>query len=171
MKLIYLPILLFLLSSCSSYKQFQYLSEDFEIPTKVFKADFNQAWQSVLQVMHKYDLSYQSQEVGIIKTRWIDNTLELNFADSFGSRDAVKAAKFKIVINIVKGFRGQQEVAKITVFRRQMVESDFLQGWKVIPSDGIMEQTVLYRIGRVLAIDIKLKEIEKIKAKEAEDNF
>ncbi|MCP4912277.1 MAG: hypothetical protein GY909_04090 [Oligoflexia bacterium] len=158
-------------TSCSSYKQFQNLSEEFEIPSQVFKYDYNQTWLAVLNVMKKYDLELQNQESGVIKTRWIDNTMELNFADSFGSSDAVKAAKFKIVLNVVKGFRGRREVSKVTVFRRQMVEQDFLQGWKVVPSDGILEKTILYRVDRNLAIAAQLKKIEDQKAKELEASF
>ena len=156
---------------CSSYKQFQYIAEEFEIPSQVFRNDYSQTWQAVLQIMQKYDLALHNQEAGIIKTRWIDNTLELNFADSFGSRDAVKAARFKLILNVVKGFRGTREVTKVTVFKRQMVENDFLQGWKVVRSDGILEKTILYRIERILAVDRRLKKIEEKKAKEQEANF
>lgn len=159
------------MNSCSSYEQFRYITEEFEIPQKVYKHDFNQTWLSVLQVMKKYNLEITNQEAGVIKTRWIDNTLEVNFADSFGSSDAVKAAKFKLILNVVKGYRSKREVAKVTVYRRQMIEQDFLQGWKVIPSDGILEKTILYRIERNLAIADKLKKIEEQKAKELEANF
>lgn len=173
---IFKPAWLFLfltasLLGCSSYKQFQYIAEEFEIPTQVFRNDYSQSWQAVLQIMQKYDLSLQNQEAGIIKTRWIDNTLELNFADSFGSSDSVKAAKFKLILNVVKGFRGTREVTKITVFKRQMVENDFLQGWKVVRSDGILEKTLLYRIERILAVDRRLKKIEEKRSKEQEANF
>ncbi len=161
-------IFLVLLSSCSSYQQYQQVAEEFEIPSKVFKADYNQSWQAVLQYMKRYDLALQNQEAGVIKTRWIDNTMEMNFIDSFGTSDSVKAAKFKIVINVVKGFKGSREVSKVTVFKRQMVEQDFLQGWKVIPTDGILEQTILYRIQRIVDIDNQLKSIEEQKAKEQE---
>lgn len=162
---------IFFLVSCSSYEQFRYITEEFEIPQKVFKHDYNQTWLATLQVMNKSNLELSNQEAGIIKTKWIDNTLEVNFADSFGSKDAVKAAKFKLILNIVKGFRGRKEVTKVTVYRRQMVEQDFLQGWKVIPSDGILEKTILYRIGRNLSIAAKLRKIEEKKAKEIEENF
>ena len=158
-------------SACSSYKQFQYVTEEFEVPSKVFKSDYAQTWQAVLQVMKSYDLEVTNQESGVIKTRWIDNTLQLNFADSFGSSDSVKAAKFKLILNVVKGFRGSREVSKVTVFRRQMVEQDFLQGWKIIRSDGIMEKSIIYRIERELRIDDRLKAIEEKRAKEAESNF
>ncbi len=166
-----LSLLFFLLGSCSSYKQFQHIAEEFEIPSKVFRATYDQAWQAVLQVMQKYDLALQNQEAGIIRTRWVDNTLEMNFADSFGSNDAVKGAKFKVIINVVKGFRSSREVSKITVYKRQLVEQDFLQGWKEIPTDSIFEKTLLYRISRVISIDNKLKKIELKKSQEAEASF
>lgn len=159
------------LSGCASYQQFQYITEEFEVPTEVFKYDYNQTWLAVLNVMKKYDLELQDQEAGVIKTRWIDNTNEMNFADSFGSKDAIKAAKFKIILNVVKGFRGKREVSKVTVYRRQMVEQDFLQGWKVVPSDAILEKGIIYRIKRNLEIAAKLKKIEEERSKELEATF
>lgn len=160
-----------LLVSCSSYEQFQYMSEEFEVPSQVFNADFNQTWQAVINIMKRYDLETYDQEAGVIKTRWIDNTLEVNFSDSFGSSDSVKGARFRLVVNVVKGFRGDREVAKVTIFKRQMIEQDFLQGWKVIPTDGIQEKTILYRIERGLAIDNRLKKIEDRRKKEMELSF
>ena len=52
-----------------------------------------------------------------------------------------------------------------------MVEQDFLQGWKVERSDGILEKSLLYRIERVITIDNQLKKIEEKKSKELEENF
>lgn len=157
---------LLLLSGCASYEKFRQVTEELEIPSKIYKADYNQTWQAVISVMRKYDIAQQNQEAGFIKTRWMDNTLEVNFADSFGSSDAVKAAKFKLVVNVVKGFRASREVTKVTIYKRQLVEQDFLQGWKEVSPDGIMEKTLLYRIERLIAIDNKLKEIDKAREKE-----
>ncbi len=160
-----------LISGCSSYENFKQVSEELEIPSQVYRADYNKVWQEVMKITNKYDREVYNQEAGVIKTRWIDNTLELNFADSFGSNDAVKSAQFKLIINVVKGYRGNKEVSKVTVFRRQRVEQDFLQGWKVIRSDGILEKAILYRLERALTIESKLQEIEDKKSKEAEKNF
>ncbi len=159
------------LYACSSYENFKNITEDLEIPSQVYRADYNKVWQEMMKIVNKYPREVDNQDAGIIKTRWIDNTLELNFADSFGSNDAVKAAEFKLIINIVKGYRGSKEVSKVTVFKRQRIEQDFLQGWKVIRTDGILEKAVLYRLERALAIEGKLQEIEDKKTKEAEKSF
>lgn len=166
MKFTLLILSVLFLSGCASYEKFRQITEELEIPTKVYKADYNQTWQAVIQVMRKYDIAQQNQEAGFIKTRWMDNTLEVNFTDSFGSSDAVKAAKFKLIVNVVKGFRASREVSKVTIYKRQLVEQDFLQGWKEVSTDGIMEKTLLYRIERLIATDNKLKEIDKAREKE-----
>lgn len=160
-----------LFSGCSSYEQFQQLAEEAEIPSQVFKTSYNQTWQAVLEIMQKYDIALKNQEAGVIKTRWIDNTNQLNFNEAFGSQDMVKAARFKIVVNVVKGFRGSREVSKVSVFKRQMVEKDFLQGWKVVRTDGIREKTILYRIDRILQRELMIKKIEDKKAAEEQSSF
>jgi hypothetical protein len=157
---------LLFLGSCASYEKFRQVTEELEIPAKVFKADYNQTWQAVILVMRKFDIAQQNQEAGFIKSRWMDNTLEVNFADSFGSSDAVKAAKYKLVVNVVKGYRSSREVTKVTIYKRQLVEQDFLQGWKEVSTDGITEKTLLYRMERLIARDNKLKEIDKVREKE-----
>lgn len=158
-------------SGCGSYDQFRHITEEFEVPTKIYKVEYNQAWQAVSDIMKKYNLEVKSQQSGLIKTRWEDNTLEINFSDSFGSSDSIKGAKFKLVVNVIKGFRGTREVTKVTVFKRQLIEQDFLQGWKVVPSDGILEKTILYRIDRILRIEQKLKMIEEQRSREAEKDL
>jgi hypothetical protein len=164
-------LILAITQGCASYEKFRQVTEEIEMPSKIFKADFNQTWQAVISVMKKFDIAQQNQEAGYIKTRWMDNTMEVNFTDSFGSSDAVKAARFKLVVNVVKGYRASTEVSKVTIYKRQLVEQDFLQGWKEIPPDGIMEQTLLYRIGRLIETDNKLKEIDKAREKEQLENF
>jgi hypothetical protein len=162
---------IFLFSSCSSYQEFEYITQEFEIPFKIFRSDFTQTWQSTIQILQKYDLAVQNKESGTIKTRWIDNTLQTNFEDSFGGDNLIKGAKFKLVVNVIKGFRASREVTKVSIFKRQMLEKDFLQGWKVQRSDGVLEQTLLYRIERVILIDNKLRELEAKKNRKIEESF
>lgn len=160
-----------ILSSCTSYEKYRFITEEYEIPSEVMKSNFNQSWLAVIQVMKKFDLEIQNQEAGIIKTRWIDNTLELNFTDSFSKSDKIKGAKFKLIINLVKGYKGRGEVTKISIYKRQVIEQDTLQGWKELPSDTIQEKTLLYRIKRILDIEKQLQKIEQMKQKEQEESL
>lgn len=163
--------LLLLINSCTSYEKYRKVTEELEIPSRIFKADFNQTWQAVLQVMRRFDNSYLNQESGRIKTRWMDNTLQVNFNDSFGSNDAVKAAEFRLMVNVTEGYSYGRKISKVTIYKRQRVEQDFLQGWKEIPTDGIQEKTLLYRIGILIDNDNKFRAIDKAKEKEQLENF
>ena len=156
---------------CTSYEKFRQITEELEIPSKMYKADYNQTWQAVIQVMKRFDIEYQNQEAGKIKTRWMDNTLQVNFTDAFGSADAVKAAEFKLIINVAEGYSYGRKVSKVTIYKRQRIENDFLQGWKTQPSDGIQEKTLLYRISQLINNDNKLREIDKAREKEILENF
>lgn len=162
---------LLLLSGCASYEKFKQITEELEIPSKMYQADFNQTWQAVIQVMKRYDIATQNQQVGRIKTRWMDNTLQVNFNDAFGNSDAVKAAEFKLSVNVAEGFSYGRKVTKVTVYKRQRIEQDFLTGWKEQPTDGIQEKTILYRIERLIDIDNKIREIDKAKEEEILNNF
>ncbi len=160
-----------IISSCASYEKYRQITEELQIPSRVYNANYTLAWEAVLQIMKRYDIAYQNQEAGKIKTRWMDNTLQVNFTDSFGSNDAVKAAEMKLLINVAEGYSYGKKVSKITVYKRQRVERDFLQGWKEVPTDGILENTILYRIGVIIDNQNKLKEIDKAREKEQLENF
>lgn len=164
-------LIMILAVSCASYENFRQVTEELELPSKMYKADFNQTWQAVLQVMKRFDIAYQNQEAGKVKTRWMDNTLQVNFTDAFGSADAVKAAEFKLSVNVAEGYSYGRKITKVTFFKRQRVEHDFLQGWKEVRTDGIQEKTLLYRIGRLIDNDNKLKEIDKAREKELLESF
>jgi hypothetical protein len=167
----FILFILILTSGCSSYERFKMITEELEIPSEIYTADYNQTWQAVIQVMKRFDISYQNQESGKIQTRWMDNTLQVNFTDSFGSSDAVKAAEFKLLVNVAEGYSYGRKVTKVTIFKKQRVEHDFLQGWKEKQTDSIQEKTLLYRIGRLIENDNKLKEIDKAREKEQMEAF
>ncbi|MBD65046.1 MAG: hypothetical protein CME62_07555 [Halobacteriovoraceae bacterium] len=172
-KIILIYSLILGLYSCASYEKYRQITEELEIPAQIYQADFNQTWAAVIQEMAKgrYDIAFANQETGKVKTRWMDNTLQVNFTDSFGGSDKVKAAEYQILVNVAEGFSYGRKVTKVTVYKRQRVERDFLQGWKEIPTDGITEKTILYRIGVRIENDNKIRAIDKAKEKEALENF
>lgn len=157
--------------SCGTYREFYSMREEDEVPTVKFKVNFEDTWQAVLQVMQKYDIEAQNQNLGSIKTRWIDNTLELNWADAFSRGDQVKSARFKIIVNVSKGHEITHSITKVSIYKRQMVERDFLQAPRPVRSDGNLEKTILYRIERVLTMERELRKLQALKAKQLEESF
>ena len=147
------------------------MREEDEVPTVKFKVGFEDTWQAVMQIMQKYDIEAQNQNLGMIKTRWIDNTLELNWTDAFSRGDQIKSARFKIVVNVSKGHEITHPITKVSIYKRQMVERDFLQAPRPVRSDGILERTILYRVERVLIMVRELKKLQALKAKQLEESI
>ncbi len=152
--------------SCTSYDKYVHLSEDLEIPSQIYPTNFNQTWSAVVGVMKKYDIELQNQETGVIKTRWMDNTSEMNFSDSFGSADKIKAARYKILVNVNESERGSKQYTKVSIYKRQLVEQDFLHGWKEVKRNRSVEKILLYRISRLIKIDNYLQKIQEKREKE-----
>ncbi|MCY4644406.1 MAG: hypothetical protein OXB88_07290 [Bacteriovoracales bacterium] len=164
--------LFFLLStSCASYERFRQVTEEFEFPSRLYEATYDEVWQATLFVVKKFDLANWDQTKGSIKTRWMDNTKSYNFSNVFGFKRHARSAQFQLRVNISKGFRNGREVATVSLYKRQLVEQDALQGTKEVPSDGIEEKTILYRIGRKLKIEKFLNDLEKKREQEQVENF
>jgi hypothetical protein len=52
-----------------------------------------------------------------------------------------------------------------------MIEKEFLQGSKPERSDGTLENSLLYRIGRILTMEKELKRLKEIKSKQLEESL
>ena len=161
----------FCLTGCTSYDHFKNVSRDYELPSQVFRTNYEMTWSAIKNIIdtYNYSLEVSNRASGLWKTRWVDNTLEMNFSNSLKRGSGYKAAKFKLIINVVKGYRTEREVTKVFISKRQLVQKDLLQGWKVISSDQILEKTLLYRLKRILLIEKKLEVLEKRKSKEVEE--
>lgn len=159
-----------LASGCmSAYKQ-SVGGETTQVLSRVFLTDFNTAWQSVLDSLKSSRLDVSNREAGFIQTRWTENTAEKNFIDSFGEADSFLKAQFRLRVSVAKGFYNGKSSVKVTIQKEQMVQRDVLEGWKPVESDATDENTILYRVGRIIAIRMKLAHVEDEKTKKAAEN-
>jgi hypothetical protein len=132
---------------------------------RIYLTDFNTAWQAALDSLKNSQLDISNREGGYIQTKWTDNTAEKNFADSFGSADAYLKAQYRFRITVSKGFYNGHESVKVSSIKEQLVQRDVLEGWRPIETDSVDETTLLYRIGRLIFIRMKIAKMEEEKTK------
>jgi hypothetical protein len=157
-------------SSCvTAYKQ-SVGGDISQVFMRIYLTDFNTAWQGVLDGLKNSHLDVSNREGGYVQTKWTDNTAEKNFVDSFGSSDSFLKAQYRFRISVAKGFYNGQPSVKVAVQKEQLVQRDVLEGWKPIETDATDENTLLYRIGRIIFIRMKLAYLEEEKTKKAIDN-
>jgi hypothetical protein len=135
--------------------------------TRIFLTDSNVAWQAVLEALKSFRLDVSNREAGFVQTRWTDNTSSRNLVDSFGGSDVYLKAQFRFKISLNQGFYAGQQSVKLTVLREQMIQRDVLEGWRPVETDGLEENTLLYRIERIITVRTRLAEIEKEKTEKA----
>ena len=141
-----------------------------QVYDRVYLTDYNTAWQSVLDALKHSQMDISNRESGFMQTKWSDNTADKNFADSIGNTDVYLKAQFRFQISVTKGFYNGRPSVKVRVQREQLIQKDVLEGWAPLESDAIEENTLLYRIGRLILIRIKMARLEEEKAKSQLEN-
>lgn len=138
-----------------------------EVFNRVFLTDFNMAWVAAQEAMKSMRIEESKVEAGFIRTQWADNTAEKNFIDSFGASETHLKAQYRFRVTVGKGFYNGKPSVKVTVQKDQLVQHDVLEGWKPAPTDSIDENTLLYRINRLITIRTKISRLEEEKVKNA----
>lgn len=135
--------------------------------SKVFLVDYNTAWQAGLDALRSFDKTKQNRAGGIVQTAWVDNTAEREFIDSFGAQSTFLKSRYRMTMAVAPGtYKGKPSV-KISVEKEQQAQRDPLEGWKTYSTDAVDENTLLYRISRLIYMKVKLQKIEEAKLEEA----
>jgi hypothetical protein len=75
-------------------------------------------------------------------------------------------AQYRFRLVLAKGFFEGKPSVRVTVQKEQQYQRDVLEGWKNQETDGIQENSLLYRIGKVIEYRIRLQKIENQKIRQ-----
>lgn len=137
-----------------------------QVYTKIYRTDVDMAWQAVLEALKSATLDVSNREAGFILTRWTENTAEKNFSDSYAGAKAYLKAQYRFRVSVAQIFYNGEKMVKVSVQREQMVQRDVLDGWRPIASDSVEESTLLYRIGRIIKVRLKLLKAQEQKTEQ-----
>ena len=136
-----------------------------QVFSKVYVGDFNLAWESAVEALKTSPMEVVNRENGSLQTKWIENTAERNLIDSAGSVNLYLKAQYRFRIVLAKGVYGGQPSVRVSVQKEQQIQRDVLEGWIQQTTDGIQENSLLYRVGKVMEFKTRLQEIEARKLK------
>ena len=123
----------------------------------------------MLDALKGAPLDYKNRESGEVQTRYVDNTAEKNQADSVAGSVAYLKAQYRFRVIVASGFyyKSDKPSVKITIQKEQFIQRDVLEQPHQTETDSIEENTLLYRIGRIIAIRLKLSKLEEDKTNKA----
>lgn len=131
-----------------------------EPKTSIFRDEYDQVWRAIQLAVRKYPVRLNNIESGLLETDYVKG--DKLFADPSEGGPPKASIRYKLEIKAVKVKNSEDKQAvKVVVTKVAEVQPDFFTGFKEIPSNGLEEQTLLYRISRYLEMDRKLSQVVK----------
>lgn len=165
LKLLCLTPLILALPACMSAYKKSVGGDSERVYTKIFITEYPVAWESAVDALKASPIEIVNRENGSLQTKWIDNTAERNLIDSAGSVSPYSKAQYRFRLSLAKGFYDGRTSVRVSVQKEQQIQRDVLEGWINQESDGIQENSLLYRIGKVIESKVRIQEIENQRLK------
>jgi uncharacterized protein YceK len=156
---LFLVMLSFAVGGCASLTSRQKSADKLvkKVATqKVFYYPYESVWRAA-QLALKYPFAVNNMDSGLLETesiRGLDGWLapEVN-------RDPSAGLKYKIMLNLVKGNVNSKETVRVTLTKKIEIQRDFFSESSQVPTDGLEESVIFYRIERELIIEEALKKV------------
>lgn len=129
--------------------------------SRIYLTDFNTAWQSVLEALKSVPLDVANVDSGLVQTKWVENTESAGFSESYGGGKAFLKSQYRVRVQVSKGFYNGKPSVRVKVLKEQTVQRDALEGWSTVETDRVDERTLLYRIGRLVAMRMEVSRREE----------
>ena len=119
--------------------------------SKVFHTSYEKVWRAVMMAIESYPIESEDNETGVIKTDFIrgDKIWSLPFQTAISNQHLL----YSIQINLIRGQMKNKPVIQVQVLKRNFIQKGFIEDPVSIPSDGLQEKNILYRILREIQID------------------
>lgn len=123
----------------------------FKAHSKVYKASYEETWQATQKALSKYRLELSNIDKGLLKTEvikgakaWRSPTRKRPYSAGYSSQ---------LKIRVIKGRIGKKPTVKVVIKKNVELQKDFFSQKKPLPSDGLEEKMILYRIKREIIIN------------------
>ncbi len=127
--------------------------------TRLYNGNFDEVWTASLKALNDYPLKLSNKDSGKIQSEIVNgpyNDLVFTHPESL---ELPERFRYSIRLNFAKLTANErQPLTRVRVIKELEKFNDFYTGWTGLPSDGIEERVLLYRIEHIL-------QMEKILAK------
>lgn len=129
--------------------------------SKTFITTYDVAWDAMQDALKSENFEVTNKDSGVIQTRWADNTAAINLSESFRGAQAFVKSEYRFKIYLSKTFFDGVPAVKVSVHKDQLVQQDILDQTRTMESTGVDENTILYRVGRLILVKQKLEDYDK----------
>jgi hypothetical protein len=121
-----------------------------EPEARIYLDTYEQVWRAVQLALRKYPVRINNIDLGVLETDFVKG-------DKLWSDPKDKhpntGLRYKLTLRVVRGRVDNKSAVNVTVLKAAEVQPDFFSAVQQIPSNGLEEKGILYRIGRFLEIE------------------
>jgi len=149
------------ISGCALFRENSGPPPSFAPRDQFFFSSFDNVWRCAQIAMQAYPMRINNMDSGIIETESIRGYKV--WTPPFSPEATSGGLGYYINIHIVKGVIDGRDTIKVSVSKNIEITPDFFSEPKKLPSDGLEEKAILYRIGRELQIEKALEKALRAK--------
>lgn len=140
-----------LITGCALFQSTKGAETSFEPHKQVFAGEFDAVWRATQIVFSSYAIRVNNYDSGLIETEIIDGFNAWTPAHHPDAKP--EGTVYKITARVLKGKSEGKNAHQVSILKTIMRKRDFFSESEKIPSDGLEEKNILYRIGREVTID------------------
>ncbi len=128
-------------------------------PQRVFQFNYDRVWKAAQKAMVRYSLAINNIDKGILETDMIKG--EDTWMPPYVLKRPSSGLQYRVSLRVTKGKSENHPATRVTVIKKPELFRDFFSESEKIPSDGLEELVILYRIDRELLIEDALTKAQK----------
>jgi len=121
---------------------------------KIFFASYDQVWKAAHATL-KYTIASENQDYGVIETDYIKAVD--GYVPPYQTKPEIPGSRYKLVMSFAKGQTNGRESTRVTIEKKIEVFKNVISDVQTLPSDGLEERIIFYRMERELVIASALK--------------
>ncbi len=122
--------------------------------TRLYNGNFDEVWTSALKALNDYPLKLSNKDAGKIQSEIVNgpyNDLMFTHPETL---ELPERFRYSVRLNFAKlTSDDRQPLTRVRVIKELEKFNDFYTGWTSLPSDGIEERVLLYRIEHILQME------------------
>ena len=126
---------------------------------QVYYCTFEEVWRAVNLALQPYPLRISNMDQGTLETDTIHGYKV--WAPPYKSENANSGEIYHLTVRVVRGALKKDSATKVTIVKDTEIQVDFFSDPRSVPSDGLEEKALLYRIGREIQIERALAKAQK----------
>ncbi|MAE73390.1 MAG: hypothetical protein CL675_04795 [Bdellovibrionaceae bacterium] len=143
--------LLVVLSGCSLFsKEDTGLTETMDAHKEVFYYEYEKVWRATQVALAKYPIKLNDQDAGLLETEVIP--ARKIWTPPHKAEKHPFAHQYRLAIKAIKGKSQGRPAVQLRITKYKTRQKDFFSDSDRLPSDGLEEEMLLYRIRRELLI-------------------